>query len=65
MKKTELIAKIERLESIISEQKCKEFGSKLDLVRSTLESIGMVKEEMQVTGDGYISMVIRTFTVTY
>ena len=41
MKKKELIAEIERLKEKISEQKYKEFGSKFDLVRSTLEAIGM------------------------
>jgi len=62
MKKKELIAEIERLKEKISEQKHKETGSKLDLVRSTLESIGMVEEEVTVN---WRSRTNHTFIVTY
>ena len=65
MKKKELIAEIERLKEKISEQKHKETGSKLDLVRSTLESIGMVKEEVEVNRQLMTSRATHTFIVTY
>ena len=65
MKKKELIAEIERLKEKISEQKYKEFESKLDLVRSTLESIGMVKEEIEVNRQLMTSRTTHTFIVTY
>jgi len=65
MKKKELIAEIERLKEKISEQKYKEFGSKFDLVRSTLEAIGMVKEEIEVNRQLMTSRTTHTFIVTY